>query len=812
MSPAPYSASQPDHPTRIGSYRILRPIGEGGIGLVFAARREGSGHEVALKVLRVDSGESKLVERFRLEADVLRRLRHPGIAAFYDAGLATVSTRTGSQDVPYIAMEYVEGESLLRHAQSARLDTRQRVELFVRLCDAMQHAHEAGILHRDLKPSNVLVVPDPDDPVGHPKVLDFGVAKALDAHSVADLQTGTGALLGTVPYMSPEQVDGQSRTLDGRSDQYTLGVLLFDLLTGRLPYDVKGRPFLRAAQRIRFEEPDRLGQLDARLAGDLELVMGQVLEKDPAHRYPDVAAFARDLRAYLAGQPVTAHAPGPWRRAKKWLAFHPVAGTTLGVATLASAVMLVLFLQALGARAEAHESELATRENEALTAERTAQLELEKDNVLRLSDLKRLTELEQKAQELWPVHPDRVPALDDWLSEAEGLAGTLDEHQRFLAQLADDSSSLAGSLGPGERAWWLDTLGSLVQDLESFLGDDGTLQGIRRRHATASTLRQRSLVEPVSAWSQARIAIAASDLYGGLELSPQLGLIPLGENPTTGLWEFWHIASGTEPERDPDTGRLWMDEDSAIVLILIPGGVFPMGPGNDPHGTNVEAPTHDVELSPFFIAKYELTQGQWLRCAGSNPAHLQSSTFPSFDLSHPVEKISWQTANTFCQRHGLELPTEAQWEYAARAGTQTPWFTGDLPQDLVFVANVSDQFALDQDGDHSWEHYEPWDDGWWQHAPVGSFEPNAFGLHDTHGNVFEWTRDAFDFLFYGNSPRKDPFNDKNGVEAGDKDYRVIRGGCYLSSALRCRNSARLFYDSQGTSNSSIGVRVGRGVE
>ncbi len=214
-------------PEAIGQYRIIRVIGEGGMGTVYEAEQDDPKRRVALKVIRPGMVSPKLLGRFRHEAQVLGQLRHEGIAQIYEAG--TEDRGHGGQ--PYFAMELVTGRPLPEYAERQNLGTRDRLELVARVCDALHHAHQKGVIHRDLKPGNILV-----EEGGQPKILDFGVARATDADiQTVTLATDIGELVGTIPYMSPEQASGDPDTLDIRSDLYAMGVISFELLGGRLP-------------------------------------------------------------------------------------------------------------------------------------------------------------------------------------------------------------------------------------------------------------------------------------------------------------------------------------------------------------------------------------------------------------------------------------------------------------------------------------------------------------------------------------------------------------------------------------------------
>jgi eukaryotic-like serine/threonine-protein kinase len=295
-----------------GSYRLIRLIGRGGMGAVYEAQQEKPRRTVALKVVKPGLANAQLLRRFELESQALGRLQHPGIAQIYEAGTADV----GFGRQPFFAMELVRGEPLLHYATSRHLDTAQRLELMAHVCDAVNHAHQRGIIHRDLKPANIVV-----DETGQPKVLDFGVARVTDADVQATVHTDAGQLVGTLAYMSPEQVSADPLELDTRSDVYALGMILYELLTGRLPYDTSGKlpDVLRA---IQADEPLRLGAIERAYRGDIEIIAAKALEKDKTRRYGSAAALAADIRRYLRNEPIVARPPSTSYQLKKFAQRH----------------------------------------------------------------------------------------------------------------------------------------------------------------------------------------------------------------------------------------------------------------------------------------------------------------------------------------------------------------------------------------------------------------------------------------------------------------------------------------------------------
>jgi len=318
----------PQAPGRIGPYELLGLLGEGGMGVVYEAHQAVPERHVALKLLRPGLLSEDRLRRFQNEALALGRLNHPGIAQVYAAG--TASTESGPQS--FIAMELVRGERIDLHAQRLRLDVRGRLEWIAQLCDAVQHAHEKGVVHRDLKPANVLVSEE-----GALKVLDFGVARlaGADLESLTNL-TGSGQVLGTLPYMSPEQVSGNPERVDARSDVYAIGVIAYELLTGQRPLDVSSRSLPEAARIIAQEEPSTLGRVDRRLRGDIEVIVAKALAKEPALRYASAGELAADLRRHLGDQPILARPPSRSYQLRKFARRHRelVLGATLAFAVL----------------------------------------------------------------------------------------------------------------------------------------------------------------------------------------------------------------------------------------------------------------------------------------------------------------------------------------------------------------------------------------------------------------------------------------------------------------------------------------------
>ncbi len=311
--PAPPAESAP---IRIGSYRVVKLIGRGGMGVVYEATQESPRRSVAIKLIQRPFPSAAARSRFRREAELLGRLTHPGIVRVFEAGEARVQGADGPLgSMPFLAMELVRGTAWRTYfdlaltgkadsERAARLvaDVRRRVEFLAQLCETVAYAHQKGVIHRDLKPSNVLI-----DESGAPHVLDFGVGRALEAGAdTITAVTEAGQLVGTLNYMSPEQIAGDPHAADTRSDVYALGVMAFELLTGRVPIDTAGMSLPQAIRALGENDAAPAAALNPALRGDLDAILGRALERDPRRRYGSAAELAEDLRRYLRDEPVQA--------------------------------------------------------------------------------------------------------------------------------------------------------------------------------------------------------------------------------------------------------------------------------------------------------------------------------------------------------------------------------------------------------------------------------------------------------------------------------------------------------------------------
>lgn len=921
-------------PEQLGDYRIEREIGRGGMGIVYDAEQISLGRRVALKVLPVQATlDPRFLQRFRREAEAVAGLQHPHIVPVYGVG--------EDRGIHYFTMQKIDGQGLDRvlrrvwdqgaqalrgsdddsrealrgycrdqltavteirrtktHLESeaepvapssaatdrsptsgVRDSTAEYYRIVARLirnvADALSHAHNQGILHRDVKPSNLLL-----DREGKVWVTDFGLCKTSDSDDL----TEPGALVGTLRYMSPERLSGDS---DIRGDVYGVGVTLYELLTLTPAFDGTARSDLIHA--VLERDPLPPSKLDPGIPKDLEVIVLKCLRKNPDERYATTAELRDELDAFLAGRPISARAPSLGYVLK--LAVKRNKGLVATILTsvcilITVTIVSILYLLEAYRQADSRYDQIV--------------------QITSLSDRDLILEEAQLAQKIFPAVPANVPAMEKWVKDVEDLVSRRSVHAATLTELrrsaiaspdsvADELSATGWEFEDAEVKWHHDSLVEILQRLDQFVAPEdrvGTLQEMRRRIALAQDMAQMSTGAHQDSWDQAVASIANRSecpMYEGRTIAPQTGLVPVGRDPESGLWEFSHILSGDIVKRDAE-GKLQLEGGAGLVFVLIPGGTFRMGTHKTSHGLTVDerdgklfvheviegsfshqcgvrsgdqivsidggatqtlrgleramnglqpgksypllierggrkltlqfrrssdplvfqdsldfGPCHEVTLAPFFLSKYEMTQGQWLRATGENPSRFK----PGFQLGgrafswlSPVEKVSWQRCYEVMSRLELRLPTEAQWEFAARAGSTTEYFCGDDPRCLEGYANLADVYAWNNGFKQEWA-FEDWlDDGHLAHAPVGSYRPNPFGLHDIVGNVWEWCLEPRELYYL---PVQPVTGERRGAGG---PIRICRGGSWFEVADTGRSGAR-DHDHFETPQDDIGLRPAR---
>lgn len=383
-------------PEEIGGYRLVRVLGAGGMATVYEAEQQQPRRTVALKVMRYALLHTSARQRFQFETEVLARLRHPGVAQIYAAG--TFEDGAGLS-LPYFAMEFVpRAMTLTAYVHAHRLPLREVLRLFLDVCDAVQHGHQLGVIHRDIKPGNILISDEATERredegergarpgtfrsdctsggrAGGPKIIDFGVARSVDpAHAGITRDSDLGRLVGTLNYMSPEQCS-ESAAVDIRCDVYALGVVLYELVAGRLPYDLSRVPLAQALHTITHESPPPVGRLVPEARGDLEAIVGLALEKEPQRRYPSVAALASDVRRYLSDRPIEARPATTLTQLRKFARRNraAVGGVAAVFVTLVGGILATTYMTVVANDAR-RAAEVRERALEQVTAFQQAQL------------------------------------------------------------------------------------------------------------------------------------------------------------------------------------------------------------------------------------------------------------------------------------------------------------------------------------------------------------------------------------------------------------------------------------------------------
>jgi serine/threonine protein kinase/formylglycine-generating enzyme required for sulfatase activity len=867
--------------SRGARYRRLGLIGRGGMGAVHRVWDVELDRLLAMKIFPVRlAGPSapgtpfEAVARFLEEARTTGQLDHPGIVPVHEVGI-------DADEQLFFTMKFVEGRDLRQIIELARAGaegwgTIRILGVLLNVCEAMAYAHSKGVIHRDLKPSNVMV-----GRYGEVYVMDWGIARvlarrdelqpsmtslrALDAGD--PLATGSGTVLGTPAYMAPEQACGESTRPSERADVYSLGAMLYHVLSGHVPFATERVDSSTPLERVLAGPPRSLRGTRPRVPVELCAVCEKAMSRTPEKRYASMLELAEDLRAYLEGRVVRARKAGRTAALMKWGKRNPV---------LTGALAIILLLASVGSLA--------------LHFWRSSQADL-----MLLGRLQTPSVMKQESNDFWPIGPEKIPAMQAWLARASVLAEYREKNaaqlqalraralpfdpespserqarsyersrtagvERLIAFYENERERLereGGTTWEGEdlprvlellthwrsvrekramldfpRTTWgfsdpieqllHDRLAQIGPEVDALVGGDraSLIERVRRGAAFAAIVRRRSLEEPAELWTEALASIrdpAECPRYRRLVLAPQLGLVPIGRDPESGLWEFAHLQSG-EPARRGADGRLILTPETGLVLVLVPPGGSYLGaqntapelPNFDPFAQLDEQPVQALSLDAFFLSKYELTRLQWERWAGFDPKCCTAMTCPAYTHPelHPAGSVTWLQCMELVQELGLTLPTEAQWEYAARAGTEGPWSTGLEPAALHGSANVfEDSGAAGPWWDPRLQSpLDSWDDGWTMHAPVGSLRANPFGFHDVHGNVGEWCRDRGDGTY--------PIAALTGTgerQPDDMGSHPVRGGGFMLSSMHARSAARREVGERRV-ELQIGLRPAREIE
>ncbi len=701
-----------------GRYQILEKIGAGGMGTVYLALDPKLNRRIALKVPHFSSEEDPTVlERFVREAHAAASADHPNICPVYDIGEV--------DGVHYFTMPYIEGKPLAKMIDPARpWPPRQAVELVRRLALALGEMHERGVVHRDLKPGNILM-----RKTGEPVLLDFGLARLYSGRGKT--LTTAGLVLGTPAYMPREQLEGDSANVGPHSDVYSLGIILYQLLTGRPPFD--GEPLSIYAQ-ILHAQPKLPSERRPELDADLDLICLTAIARNPADRFAGMNEFAEALGRYLGGQPAELTLPASVTTTKMEPALPP------------------------------------TREYKATRTSSGA-----------------------------------------WLAVLAGVVLTLGVVAGgvYLAQQGPDDEGPPGGTGPGPgpapKVASLRLLTPAPLTLEQ--GKAGRADVRVERKDLDGPIELRPFEVPEGVTIDAATVPAGKDVVA-VEVVASEGVKPgkytarlrarAGDARSEAALELTVIESSRPKEYRNTLG---------MTLVGLKPGTFVMGSGADEE----DGPAHDVEVTrPFAVSTCEVTAGQFRAFVEATKyvtdAEKQGEGY-GFDRDagrvrkakgfnwrsvgweqtdrHPVVNVSYNDAVAFCrwlsakEGRDYDLPTEAEWEYACRAGTKARFCVGNDVEALERAGNVADaSFARQFPGFLTIGG----DDGHLFTAPVGKFARNPWGLYDLHGNVWEWCKDGP--RPYTKQAVKDPVGP-------DGPTRVQRGGSWFDDPDNCRCSKRV---------------------
>lgn len=783
--PPPTDAPDPDTPPRtlVNRYRLDQKVAEGGFAQVWKGYDLELLRTIAIKMPK--PSHIGAVDSFMAEARRVARLKHPGIVPVHDVG------KDG--DDFFIVSEFVEDGSLGDRLKQGPIPPEQSCRWLAEIADALDYAHKHGVIHRDIKPANILI-----DHHGRALLADFGIA--LSANKTGQFAPS----IGTLAYMSPEQLEG--KPLDPRSDVYSVGVLLCQLLTGKLPYDARDTNSLR---KEIVSGAIRLSGNGGTLSPELRGICLKCLAHDPKERYATAKELANDLRSVqpikshrtglvISGiailvtllsvpfvwntffrpkqegpQPVPVAAPHPKTKAKadealargKRLFDEKKYEEAIGEFTEA--------VNADGGRAEPYHRRALCRVN----------MQRYEDA---LPDFVKAVELDPSNPEIRKHHSLALSNLGRWdeaiaVLEAALKLSPADPTEYHDLAARNYSNRAKGNADAGRWDLALPDLSAAIRH------DSKPAIYYRQRGASHFNLKQ---FEP-----------AVADFTAAIEREPK--------EPS--YYQFRgeaYKALGKQKEADADFEQarrlanpqskrpdpITITNSIGMVLVHIPSGEFLMGtPENDPSKAWDEIP-HRVRISKqFFMGKYEVTQAQYQKVMGKNPSYCAKLPNPE---QHPVEQVSWDDAVAFCRElselpdekaagRSYRLPTEAEWEYACRAGTTTAYHFGNDSNDLSKYALFGGHKA-----------------GVWATQKVGIKLPNAWGLHDMHGNVWEWCADE-----YGPYRVETEVVDPQGPDKGVG--KVARGGSWDYGAVKCRSAQRFGGEvlTRSFTNFAFGFRV-----
>jgi formylglycine-generating enzyme required for sulfatase activity/serine/threonine protein kinase len=787
-----------------GRYRIIRQLGQGGMGAVYLAHDTQLDRQVALKVPHFAPQDgAQVIERFLREARAMATIRHPNLCPVYDVGEI--------DGVHYLTMAYIEGHLLSEYIRPGKpAPERKSAGVVRKLALALQEAHGRGIVHRDLKPTNIFL-----DQRGEPIIMDFGLARRTAGQDAA--LTQDGALLGTPAYMAPEQARGEIEAIGPRTDIYSLGVILYELLTSHRPFTGAAPLAVLSQLLTSAPAPPRTHRPD--LDPGLEAICLKAMAKHAEDRYATMTEFADALGEYLqaasrgmtlpspatpAGSPVPNEAPGTPPAEASFGLTHALDGISHLIPAPGSAAPVQRRPEGSPGAASPGPGEdrsivLATPQEG-------------KPATRRPPPIPARSARRHTTRRFWIAVATAASCIAMSLGVVLLLStpeGTVqielsDPNAHVEVRVDGDAIHLTGIGQPLRLRTGEHQLVVTGQDFET------VTRSFSVRRGSTEPLRITLVPKPAVSTSETPSPGGIADLVEKPAVSPLKSAEKISTSPTT-----------TPPVPPPTTAKIgpapplaaapfdaakakehqaaWathlgvpveMTNSIGMKLTLVPPGEFLMGSPNSEQDRSDGELQHRVRMTkPFYLGVYEVTQWEYERVMGASPSHFKES-----GNSAPVEMVSWDEAQEFCRKLSAlpaeqaagwvyRLPTEAEWEYACRAGSTSRFCFGDSDDGL-------DAYAWFGNNSDSKTH------------PVGLKKPNAWGLYDMHGNVWEWCADWYDSGYYVASPSSDPQGPSSGSD------RVSRGGGWLYRPGDCRSSYRDGF-SPGIRSFDLGFRVAR---